>query len=804
MKTLFESLGYQVTDKKIWTDSIPLELHYVNNPDGSTRWVWPSYLDQPLFLKFYNVSSIRSGLFVLFVKIIFRLNLQFLFFKTKTICVRPTPYCEFDFCFDEHWALFTGTSGPNNKLVVYQRKYGKSIFTKIARGASTTTLLEREHTMLQRLSHSNIQSFRVPESELLSDAVLKLSDVGHQGERCRHWTPHHLNTLIELNELTGIEMPLSENPTWLQLKKDFLKVVENNDTRLPKGMIRKLAGLIESTDETTVLEVGMSHGDFTPWNMFLTDQGLSVYDWELSDLFRPLGFDFFHFIIQQGILVDRKSWKTIHNDIRSYTNNSVFSNISKFDNEDSELYLKHYLLFNCMYYLKLYSRQTEWHPQVYWLLATWNDALSHFAEGYENKRELVLMDTFDFLVNRRYAAIKFQNMYPERLSLFSDVDLCIEKTEAKHLKNYLENHSLVTKVKSTKKSYMHTLQIFCKDGSLLSLDLIFKIKRKGLQSMEVKELLDRAYVNTFGIRMLELLDNARYIALFYVLNGSKIPAKFQHYEELVGRSAETIDTAIYPYYVDPTFHKKHLLAYIKKMPFNRGKRGFINQLFFVLDSLRAMFLYPGCIITFSGVDGAGKSTVINEVKYRIEKQMRKRVVVLRHRPSLLPILSAWVKGKKQAELDAASGLPRQGQNKNALSSLLRFGYYYSDYLIGQFLVHFKYVLRGYVVIYDRYYFDFINDSKRSNIELSPILTKLGYNFLLKPHYNFFLYAPAGVIRNRKQELSEETIESLTRSYQLEFERLRQRSSKSTYVSINNLKLNDTLDKVFTIINGQAA
>ena len=131
------------------------------------------------------------------------------------------------------------------------------------------------------------------------------------------------------------------------------------------------------------------------------------------------------------------------------------------------------------------------------------------------------------------------------------------------------------------------------------------------------------------------------------------------------------------------------------------------------------------VIGLTGTGGAGKSTVIENIKYKIEKQLRKRVVVLRHRPSLLPILSAYTKGKKAAEQQAASTLPRMGSNSSVLSSLVRFLYYYFDYVIGQFYVYVKYVLRGYVVIYDRYYYDFINDAKRSNIVLPKFI--LGRN-----------------------------------------------------------------------------
>ncbi|MBK6497177.1 MAG: hypothetical protein IPG00_03010 [Saprospiraceae bacterium] len=41
------------------------------------------------------------------------------------------------------------------------------------------------------------------------------------------------------------------------------------------------------------------------------------------------------------------------------------------------------------------------------------------------------------------------------------------------------------------------------------------------------------------------------------------------------------------------------------------------------------------------------------------------MIVLRHRPSILPIISAWKHGKEKAEAISASKMPRTGNNKAA-------------------------------------------------------------------------------------------------------------------------------------------
>lgn len=208
------------------------------------------------------------------------------------------------------------------------------------------------------------------------------------------------------------------------------------------------------------------------------------------------------------------------------------------------------------------------------------------------------------------------------------------------------------------------------------------------------------------------------------------------------------------------------------------------------------------IITFSGVDGAGKTTILTKVKELIEDKYKKEVVVLRHRPSILPILSAIKHGKKEAEKKTMEVLPRTGKNKSKLSSFIRFSYYLVDYMVGQWINYFKYTAKGKIIIYDRYYFDFINDGRRSNIHFPPSLIKFGYHFLLKPELNFFLYADAHTILSRKQELNKETIETLTTNYRDLFDDFENKYKASSYKSINNEELQDTISYIFENIKSK--
>ena len=95
-------------------------------------------------------------------------------------------------------------------------------------------------------------------------------------------------------------------------------------------------------------------------------------------------------------------------------------------------------------------------------------------------------------------------------------------------------------------------------------------------------------------------------------------------------------------------------------------------------------------------------------------------------------------------------------------------------------------------MYDRYYFDFIIDGKRTNLELNQNLSKWLYRFVQKPRLNFFLYAPAEVILKRKQELQPKAIDSLTKGYKSIFSEFGIEYNQA-YHSIENIKKEKTLN-----------
>lgn len=765
MKNIFKNTGYRLFTKQ-QPESVKISFSYIPNPDGSVRWFWNSNSKRPLFLKFYNIATFKAKMFSLFVKLLFVLRLQKLAFKKETLHYIADGKPIFDI--ENDWAIFTGTVGPNNKCLLFSN--GR--FYKIADTVNAKKLIKKECTAISYAAKSSL--YTVPSALLHNESILQLSDISENGNRKNEFGEIHAKALQGIKERYQGSCRISEWKYFQSLKEQFSAI---RDERIPPNMIRKLNTILTDINENESIEFSFSHGDFTSWNCYIKDHTLAIYDWELASFERPKGFDFFHFIIQNGILIQKKSWKNIFKEIKE-KNAIAF----QYDDKELEKYLKLYLLTNLLSYLKIYSEQEKWHVQIHWLLQTWTEALNIFLAENNTERELLIMDIFDQLYHTPYATLKFHNEAPENLKLNSDIDMIISSRNAKKMIAFLSANSLVRNITTVKKSFMYSVRIITRHHEILNLDLISQLKWKYLQMMDTNEVLENKFKNSFGVYKVSEKDTARFIQLFYHLNASEIPDSYKNFV------SEHVDSK-------KTNDKKTIIKVLKTKNDNKGFRFLKNVYHYLKDS----FSEKGFIMTFSGVDGAGKSTVISEVSELIEKRYRRPVKVLRHRPSLLPILSVWTKGKEKAHQDAVNSLPRQGNNKSSVSSLFRFGYYYTDYILGQFIIYLKYVLRGKIVLYDRYYFDFIADAKRSNILLPKVVTETGYHLLMKPKFNFFLYAAPEKILSRKRELSHRSIVDLTTEYSTLFSKLEKKDQNVKYLSIENNDLDTTLDTIMNTI-----
>lgn len=760
-------------------------VFFLNNPDGTIRWIWPADLGRPEFLRFYNAGSFKARLFAMLIRMVFFLRMQRFFFSTAEALV-PS-------CYGGKWALFTGTNGLSRKMVVY----AENRFVKIPLGQWAAKALQNEASALDLLSRSNMQTFGHPQLLQSHPTFYEQSEV-EGAVRTVVLPPAHLAIVSEIFEMNKAVGPYTGSDLDITTDQNLGRLAASS--RMPHGLLKKLQHLQLSLHGLQRVETGAAHGDFTPWNMVQdTDGRFFVYDWESFSYGNPKGFDAFHFIMQQAILVDRKPWKVIYNTLESQLTgvNGLFAT-----KEEMETYLKLYLLVHIPACMMQYTGMQHWHTQIYWMIDIWNAALDNLKTPMLDDRQQLILSLTDHLTQYQYAGIKIPHSAPETWSSASDIDLITYRKTIASLMDFCQAHPRVARMDIRGRSYMTGIFLWMEDGGTLALDLIRTLKRKSVVFMDAGSIIAGATPNHHGVKIASDSDHARYIAWFYGLNHSAVPQKYSHYAVHISRSKDSADRLLSSILTGDAAAHGQLNYILTESPQNQGFKKIINTITYLADTVRDFLRFDGMMITFSGVDGAGKSTIIDEITTRIQKSLRKEVVVLRHRPSVLPIISALKHGKARAEEISVSKLPRTGTNQSTFSSLVRFGYYYADYFFGQFYIYLKYVCRGKVVLYDRYYFDFINDSKRSNIVLPSGLVKLGYKLLIKPDLNYFLYADPEVILSRKQELDTETIQTLTKKYKALFAEFGNRYSGSRYIMVNNVVKEETLNNLLIEIKAK--
>lgn len=170
-----------------------------------------------------------------------------------------------------------------------------------------------------------------------------------------------------------------------------------------------------------------------------------------------------------------------------------------------------------------------------------------------------------------------------------------------------------------------------------------------------------------------------------------------------------------------------------------------------LRKLHRLMCPPSVAVAVLGTDGSGKSTVIGAVTPFFERMLHSKVHYEHLRPNLLPSL-ARLAGRKKMEGPVTN--PHGGKVAGRLSSLVRFFYYYIDYTLGYwFKIWPIMVKRPTLVIFDRYYYEYMIDPRRCAVRLPCGWARFFSWFIPKPSLILCLGGDPRAIYARKPETS---------------------------------------------------
>lgn len=169
------------------------------------------------------------------------------------------------------------------------------------------------------------------------------------------------------------------------------------------------------------------------------------------------------------------------------------------------------------------------------------------------------------------------------------------------------------------------------------------------------------------------------------------------------------------------------------------------------------FTYPtGLMVVLLGPDGSGKTCVGDAICKQMLNGFR-QVKHIHWRPGLLPPLSALLRKRKALEEDYTQ--PHSAKPHGSFISLLRFFYYAIDFVLGYWLKIRILKVRNRLVCIDRYYYDYLIDTRRYRLKLPQWLIHAVMKVIPKPDMVIYLYGTPENLYERKQEI---TIEELTR------------------------------------------
>lgn len=181
---------------------------------------------------------------------------------------------------------------------------------------------------------------------------------------------------------------------------------------------------------------------------------------------------------------------------------------------------------------------------------------------------------------------------------------------------------------------------------------------------------------------------------------------------------------------------------------------YIKRLYFFIYNLRRVLLPPGYVIVVLGTDGSGKSTIINRITPKLDEGFHHGVVYNHLRPNAIPELGVLLGKKEKQDASIVNTDPHALKQSGFFGSIIRWGYYMIDYTFGYMKVVWPQIrTKSKVYIFDRYYYDYYIDQKRSRISLPNWVIRMGEFFVPKPDLIICLGGNPKEVFERKPETS---------------------------------------------------
>jgi len=208
--------------------------------------------------------------------------------------------------------MYTGTNTVHKKpvLSIVTKKGELVAIGKIGLDPETVALVQNEGATLQELSHTPLADHMIPKLLYASPwgekYILLLTPPKGKLQRAPNdLSTIHVNFLKELINQGCYTTSLCKSEYWNTLLTRINTLITTENLPFWPAVWNSCLKLIQEKLGNTELSFARAHGDFVPWNTYLVNDKLYVFDWEYSRCGMIVGWDIFHFYTQTNILVKR-------------------------------------------------------------------------------------------------------------------------------------------------------------------------------------------------------------------------------------------------------------------------------------------------------------------------------------------------------------------------------------------------------------------------------------------------------------------------------------------------------------------
>ena len=270
--------------------------------------------------------------------------------------------------------MYAGAQGYYQKFTVQvvDRKGITVAYAKIGNTDQARKRIEVEGKVLREFEQIRLSRLVVPKLIRLDhledfNATILVQTPSTGYDECKRTLDvRHMDALADLFRITRRDVQGDELVANMMETIDGIVIESEKLRRLLAGVkkaVFRLAPRLEGKD----FVLGTSHGDFTPWNVYLRGESVFAFDWECSSQRFPL-WDAYNFMIHSEVLIFKRNSKDLFSMVSDpqgkyahliahYVHSAGISRTI-----DKPLLLSWYLIEMLIYYINITARQEACGP----------------------------------------------------------------------------------------------------------------------------------------------------------------------------------------------------------------------------------------------------------------------------------------------------------------------------------------------------------------------------------------------------------------------------------------------------------